>query len=169
MSGPETRLTKVFLKAFGSSSPADMVEGIVTGKLRVTAALAPLIIEAAQQDDDAARQAVQWAAESLANLAKGAIRQLSLAGQHFEVVLSGSFFKAGEIIIAPMKKSVLRLAPYADLHLLDLSPVCGGILLAMETDKGLTTEEREEVKANMKSGFEKNLFQIPAKANKTGG
>ena len=90
-----------------------MVEGIVTGKLRVTA-LAPLIIETAQQDDEAARQAVLWAAESLANLAKGAIRQLGLVGQHFEVVLSGSFFKAGEIIIAPMKKSILRLAPYAD-------------------------------------------------------
>ena len=146
MSGPETRLTKLFLKTFGSDSLADMVEGIVTGKLRVTAALAPLIIETAQQDDDAARQVVQWAAESLANLAKGAIRQLGLVGQHFEVVLSGSFFKAGGIIIAPMKKSVLRLAPYADFHLLDLPPVCGGVLLAMEIDRGLTTEERKEVK-----------------------
>ena len=93
MSGPETRLTKLFLKTFGSSSLDEMVEGIVTGKLRVTAALAPLIIETAQQDDEAARQAVQWAAESLANLAKGAIRQLGLVGQHFEVVLSGSFLR----------------------------------------------------------------------------
>jgi len=70
-----------------------MVEGIVTGKLRVTAALAPLIIETAQQDDEVARQTVQWAAESLANLAKGAIRQLGLVGQHFEVVLSGVSLK----------------------------------------------------------------------------
>ena len=159
MSGPETRLTKLFLKTFGSASLADMVEGIVTGKLRVTAALAPLIIETAQQDDEAARQAVQWAAESLANLAKGAIRQLGLVGQHFEVVLSGSFFKAGGIIIEPMKKSVLRLAPYADFHLLDLLPVCGGVLLAMEMDRDLTTEERKEVKEKMRIGFEKNLIE----------
>lgn len=168
MSGPETRLTKLFLKTFGSNSLAEMVEGIVTGKLRVTAALAPLIIEAAQQDDEAARQAVQWAGESLANLAKGAIRQLGLVGQHFEVVLSGSFFKAGEIIIAPMKKSVLRLAPYADFHLLDLPPVCGGALLAMATDQDLTTEERKEVKEKMKIGINKDLSQKPIEMNKAG-
>jgi len=168
MSGPETRLTKLFLKTFGSTSLADMVEGIVTGKLRVTAALAPLIIETAQQDDEVARQAVQWAAESLANLAKGAIRQLGLVGQHFEVVLSGSFFKAGEIIIAPLKKSVLRLAPYADFHLLDLPPVCGGALLAMETDWDLTAEERKEVKGKMRIEIEKNRFQMPTESNKAG-
>jgi N-acetylglucosamine kinase-like BadF-type ATPase len=154
MSGPETRLSKLFLKTFNSSSLADLVEGIVSGKLRVTASLAPLIIETAQQDDEAARQAVQWAAESLADLAKGAIRQLGLVGQHFEVVLSGSFFKAGEIIIAPMKKSILRLAPFADLHLLDLPPVCGGVLLAMEADGGLSIEERREVQGKMKLWFE---------------
>jgi N-acetylglucosamine kinase-like BadF-type ATPase len=165
MSGPETRLTRLFLKTFGSSSLDEMVEGSVTGKLRVTAALAPLIIETAQQDDDAARQAVQWAAESLANLTKGAIRQLGLVGQHFEVVLSGSFFKAGEIIIAPMKKSVLRLAPYADFHILDLPPVCGGVLLAMEADRELTTEERKEVKQTMRVGFEKILIKKPIEIN----
>ncbi len=155
MSGPETRLSKLFLKTFGSASFADLVEGIVTGKLRVTAALAPLIIETAQQDDEVARQAVQWAAECLANLAKGAIRQLGLIGQPFEVVLSGSFFKAGEIIIAPMKKSVLRLAPYAKFCLLDLPPVCGGVLLAMEGDGGVTVTERKEVKGKMMRWFEK--------------
>jgi N-acetylglucosamine kinase-like BadF-type ATPase len=160
MSGPETRLTKLFLKTFGSSTLADLVEGIVGGKLRVTAALAPLIIETAQQDDEPARQAVQWAAESLANLAKGAIRQLGLVGQHFEVVLSGSFFKAGEIIISPMKKSILRLAPYAEFHLLDLPPVCGGALLAMEADGGLTNEERKEVQEKMKRWLEKVSWGI---------
>lgn len=158
MSGPETRLTKLFLRTFGSSSLADLVEGIVTGKIRVTATLAPQIIETAQQDDETARQVVQWAAESLANLAKGAIRQLGLVGQTFEVILSGSFFKAGEIIIAPMKKSVLRLAPYAEFHLLDLQPVCGGALLAMEADEGLTNDERKDVKEKMKGWFEKSSF-----------
>jgi len=160
-SGPETRLTALFLKTFGSSSLAELVEGMVTGKLRVTAALAPLIIETAQQDDEAARQAVLWAAESLANLAKGAIRQLGLVGQHFEVVLSGSFFKAGEIIIAPMKKSVLRLAPYADFHVLEIPPVCGGVLLAMEMDKDLSAEDRKDVKEKMRNWIEDPLIQRP--------
>ena len=153
MSGPETRLTDLFLKAFGAPSLADLVEGIVLGKHRVTAALAPRIIEVAQQDDEAAKQAVLWAADCLANLAKGAIRQLGLAGQPFEVVLSGSFFKAGEIIITPMKKSVLRLAPYAAFHILELPPVCGGALLAMEVEGGLTVEERKQVKVNMRRWF----------------
>ena len=57
-----------------------------------------------------------------------------------------------------MKKSVLRLAPYADFHILDLPPVCGGVLLAMEADRELTTEERKEVKQTMRVGFEKILI-----------
>ncbi len=158
MSGPETRLSKLFMRTFRSSSLAELVEGIVTGRHRVTAALAPQIIEIAQQEDQAARQAVQWAAESLANLAKGAIRQLGLAGQPFEVVLSGSFFKAGNIIIEPLKKSVLRLAPDANFHILDLPPVCGGVLLAMELDRDLTTEERKEIKERIKYWFSNNPF-----------
>ena len=155
MRGPETRLTRLFLKTFGSSSLAELVEGIVTGRHRVTAALAPHIIEVAQQNDPAAQDAVRWAAESLADLAKGAIRQLGLIGQPCEVVLSGSFFKAGDIIIAPLKRSVLRLAPFASFHLLDLPPVCGGALLAIEEDRGVTILERKEIKNKMKEYFNK--------------
>jgi N-acetylglucosamine kinase-like BadF-type ATPase len=150
MSGPETRLTNLFMNAFGASTLPELVEGMVLGKNRVTAALAPRIIELAQQDDEAARQAVLWAAECLANLAKGAIRQLRLVGKPFEIVLSGSFFKAGEIIINPMKKSVLRLAPYAAFHILQLPPVCGGVLLAMEEDENVSIEDRKRIKENMK-------------------
>ncbi len=156
MSGPETRLTKLFMKTFSASSLADLVEGIVLGKHRITANLAPQIIELALQDDAAAKQTVLWAAECLANLAKGAIRQLGLTGRPFEVVLSGSFFKAGEIIIAPLKKSVLRLAPYAAFSILELPPVCGGVLMAMEEDGEVTIEERKEVKRNLKRWFEKD-------------
>ena len=153
MSGPETRLTNLFLNAFGAPTLAELVEGIVLGRYRVTAALAPRIIELAQQGDEAAEQAALWAAECLANLAKGAIRQLHLVGKPFEVVLSGSFFKAGDIIINPMKESVLRLAPYAAFHTLELPPVCGGCLLAMEEDRGVTIEDRKMVKGNMQEWF----------------
>ena len=162
MSGPETRLTDLFLEAFGAPTLADLVEGIVSGKHRITAALAPGIIEVARQGDGAANLAVLWAAESLANLARGAIRQLGLADQPFEIVLSGSFFKAGDIIIAPMQESVLRLAPYATFHTLELPPVCCGALLAMEEDEGVSVEERKRIKEQLREWFKDEGKSTPA-------
>ena len=156
MSGLETRLTDLFLEVFDAPNLADLVEGIVLGRHRVTATLAPRIIEIAHQGDEAAKQTVLWASDCLAKLAKGAIRQLGLLGQPFEVVLSGNFFKAGEVIIKPLQESVLQLAPYATFHILELPPVCGGALLAMEEDGGVTKEERKEIKNTLKLWFDQN-------------
>jgi N-acetylglucosamine kinase-like BadF-type ATPase len=149
MAGPETRLVHLFHKAFNTQSLSELVEGIVLGRFRVTASLAPGVIELAQQDDFCAREAVLWAADCLARLAKGAIRQLGLSGKPFELVLSGSFFKAGDILLAPFKRSVLNLAPQAEIRLLDLPPVCGGVLLAMEQQRDIAEEKRAEVLKNI--------------------
>ena len=77
-----------------------------------------------------ATEAVRWAAGKLADPPLAA-RQLELQDQAFEIVLSGSFFKAGEILIAPIKEKILEIAPYAEFRLLDIPPVCGGVIMAI--------------------------------------
>ncbi|HUV16673.1 MAG TPA: BadF/BadG/BcrA/BcrD ATPase family protein [Pelolinea sp.] len=158
--GPETLLTKLFMEQFGVPSLAELVEGIVLRRYPVTAELAPRIFEVAAQGDQATNDAVLWAAGRLAKLAVGAIRQLDLQDQAFEIVLSGSFFKAGDILISPMKEAVLSVAPLAEFKLLDMPPVCGGILLAMEQAGGLSQEKRGFVNKTMRIWFEGLMKQF---------
>jgi hypothetical protein len=48
------------------------------------------------------------------------------------VVLVGSLFQMGEMLIAPLREVIHSEAPYARLIRLSVPPVVGGILLAMD-------------------------------------
>lgn len=146
--GPETRITPLFIESFGAGSLADMVEGLVLRRYPVTADLAPSIIEVALEGDEQANQAVRWAAEKLADLAVGAARQLQLQDQPFEIVLSGSFYKAGEILTTPMKAKVLLAVSYAEFRMLDILPVCGAVIMAMHQTISLSPEKRRILISN---------------------
>jgi len=140
-SGPETKLTALFMQVFDANNPADLVEGMVLRRYPVTAELAPKILDVAREGDAPANEAVRWAAGKLADLAIGAARQLELQDQAFEIVLSGSFFKAGEILIAPMKEKILHIAPRAEFRVLDIPPVCGGVIMAMLESHSIEVRE----------------------------
>jgi N-acetylglucosamine kinase-like BadF-type ATPase len=129
--GPETQLTDLFMETFDAESLAELVEGMVLRRYPVTAELAPCIFDVARAGDEPAYEAVRWAAGKLGDLAISAARQLDLQEQSFEIVLAGSFFKAGEILIAPMKEKILQAAPLAEFFVLDIPPVCGGVMMAM--------------------------------------
>ena len=155
MRGPKTRITDLFLDHFRAVSRDDLVEGLVRRRFRLAADLAPDIIQLAETGDTAARACVQWASAKLARLAEGAINQLDLRNLPFELVLSGSFFKAGDILITPLTHAIHAIAPYAEVKNLDMPPVCGGILLAMEIS-GKDLANREKIRDKLKiffSGF----------------
>ena len=52
--------------------------------------------------------------------------------KEFEVVLVGSIYEMGEMIISPMREVIISEAPKAQLVRLSSPPVVGGVLLAME-------------------------------------
>jgi hypothetical protein len=60
------------------------------------------------------------------------IRQLGIKALEFEVVLVGSLYDMGEMLIAPMRTVITSEAPLACLVRLSSPPVVGGVLLAME-------------------------------------
>ena len=153
--GPETRLTDLFMETFDAESLAELVEGMVLRRYPVTAKLAPCIFDVARAGDEPANEAVRWAAGKLADLAIGAARQLDLQEQPFEIVLSGSFFKAGKILIDPMKEKILLVAKHAEFRLLDIPPVCGAVIMAMIKSGSVEVERFEEIKNQFRDYFDR--------------
>jgi N-acetylglucosamine kinase-like BadF-type ATPase len=152
--GPETRLTGLFMETFGADSLSDLVEGMVLRRYPVTAKLAPSILDVAREGDESANEAVRWAAQKLADLAIGAARQLDLQERPFEIVLSGSFFKAGEILMAPMKEKILKDAPLAEFFVLKIPPVCGGVMMAMIMSGSVEAKRIEQIKNQFRDYFQ---------------
>lgn len=141
--GPETRLAEVFVAHTQAADVADFLERFSVGALPVTPAAAPLVIEAARAGDAVAAECVAWAGRGLADLALGVVRQLELQASSFEVVLIGSLFQAGEVLLAPLSAALAGGAPGARLVPLEAPPVIGGVVLALQR-AGLATGAARE-------------------------
>jgi hypothetical protein len=79
-----------------------------------------------------ARGLYEWAGRELGEMANGVIRQLDFQPLEFDVVLSGSMFEGGPMLIEPMRAVILSEAPRARLVRLDVPPVIGAVMLGME-------------------------------------
>ena len=130
--GPKTHLTDEFLELTGAKDIPGLLEGIEIGKYSISSDHAPLVFKAATQGDPIALSIIQWAGNELGQTAVSVIRQLNIEQQEFEVVLVGSVYDMGEMIIAPMRLVIASEAPKAKLIRLASPPVVGGVLLAME-------------------------------------
>jgi N-acetylglucosamine kinase-like BadF-type ATPase len=130
--GPATQLTPALINYLGATDVVDMLHGLATDRLRIDAAAAPLIFEVAAQGDAVAIDLIRWAGRELGELAKAVIRQLHFAALEFDVVLVGSMFNGGSLLIDPLRESIAELAPSARLARLQALPVVGAVLLGME-------------------------------------
>jgi len=129
--GPKTALSAAFVAQAGAADATDLLAGLVRDRYRLSPAAAPLVFDIAAQGDAVAQEIITWAGRELASLAVGVIRQLNLASETFDVVLSGSLYKGGEPLIAPMRQAIQAVAPGANLVRLTAPPVVGGVLLGM--------------------------------------
>ena len=130
--GPPTALTDAFCRLVGASSDADLLEGLSQGWYDIGAAAAPLVFQAAEVGDPVALGVVRWAATELASLANGVIRQLNLEDKTFDVVLVGSMYNGGPLLLEPMQAAVQAVAPGARFVRLTVPPVVGAVLLGMQ-------------------------------------
>lgn len=130
--GPETSLTQAFITSSGAAGIEDLLEGLVLGRYVMKAEHALLVIGAAYNGDQAARQIVEWAGRELGALAVSVIRQLDFQPLEFDLVLVGSLFDAGPLLLEPMQQVVHAEAPGARFVRLSAPPVVGGVLLGME-------------------------------------
>jgi N-acetylglucosamine kinase-like BadF-type ATPase len=130
--GPATQLTPAMIRYTGVRDAAELLHGLAEDRIHFDAAAAPLVFEVAAQGDPVANDVIRWAGRELGELAKAVIRQLHFEALDFDVVLLGSMFNGGSMLIDPMRETIHELAPGARLVRLNAPPVVGAVLLGME-------------------------------------
>lgn len=144
---PPTALSKAFVEHVGAKGLEDLVHGYTAEYYQIDAQAAPLVFQVAEQGDPIASDLVRWAGHELGEMANAVIRQLKFEEMEFEVVLIGSMFKSGEILISPVREKVHAIAPKAKLIRTDVRPVIGAALLGMEAaGLSLSDGRRDQVK-----------------------
>ena len=93
------------------------------------ASMAEWVAITASNGDNVAQQIMRHAGEELGLLAISVIRQLQIDGE-FRIALTGGVFRAGEIVIEPMKQKVQSIAPSAQLTSPLYPPVLGAVFMA---------------------------------------
>ena len=130
--GPATQLTAAFLRHTGAHDLADLLEGVLQHKYELDSEAAPLVFQVAEAGDVVANEVIRWAGCELGEMATAVIRQLGFEKSDFDVILTGSMFDGGSLLIEPMRQTVHALAPGARLVRLAAPPVVGAVLLGME-------------------------------------
>lgn len=130
--GPKTRLTQMMMAFTGVETEFALIEGLATDQLNLPPILAKDIFQLAQEGDLVASEIVNKSAHELALNVNAVIQQIDLQKQHFDLVMIGSIFKAGEPFIRPFRETVKSFAPHANLIFLSTPPVIGSVLLAAD-------------------------------------
>jgi N-acetylglucosamine kinase-like BadF-type ATPase len=130
--GPHTQLTPILIHHLGARSLEDLLEGVCEGYYELKASAAPLVFQAAAGGDPVAHEILRWAGSELGELANSVIRQLEFESLDFEVILVGSLYDGGPLLVDPMRQTIHHLAPGARLLRLTAAPVVGAVLLGME-------------------------------------
>ncbi|NIM93107.1 MAG: hypothetical protein GTO18_05280 [Anaerolineales bacterium] len=133
--GPPTSITHILLEKTGASTVEELLEGLSLFRYEVGGEVAPLIVQAAEDGDSVAYNIIQWAGEQLGALVIGVIRQLDFQNETFDIVQMGGVFKAGRMLTGPFHASVTQVAPGARFVPLNVPPVVGAVLLAMEQEE----------------------------------
>ncbi len=131
--GPATRLTEGFLTRLGLSAPAELVARIYRGKLdrMALAALAPVVLEAADAGDEVAAGVADVQARALARSAAAAARKLGLEAGPVPLALSGGVFLASATYRERFTQALRALAVEAGPVDLVRDPAEGAVRLAM--------------------------------------
>ena len=148
---PKTALTDAMIDFVGAKNIEDLLRGYTEFEYEVGAEAAPIVFKLAEQGDEVALELVRWAGVELGELANSVIRQLDFEPLAFDVVLTGSMFKGGEMLIGPMRETIHELAPNARFVNLDVPPVIGAAIIGMEAGRlNATKEIRERMKESMR-------------------
>ena len=129
---PPTKLTQIFLEATGAKDEEDLMEGLSHDHYHLFPYIAIEITNAAREGDQAALEVIRWSGEELGWLAVSVARQIEMENEEVEIVQSGSVFKAGELIIEPMRDIIMKNVPKAKMIRLDGPPVVGPLMLGMQ-------------------------------------
>ena len=150
--GPKTKLADALVEYVGAKDLDDLIRGYTTYEYRIGAEAAPIVFRVAQHGDPVARELIHWAGSELGEIANAVIRQLEFENLSFDVVLTGSMFEGGSMLIEPMRETIHTLAPKARLVRLTTPPVLGAVMLGMEAGElPVTSAIRNTLKKTVSS------------------
>ncbi|HIH95923.1 MAG TPA: hypothetical protein HA348_00275 [Thermoplasmata archaeon] len=129
-----TRLTFRLKEYFGIEKIEEILNIVYEQGLKTKeiAALAPIVMKEAESGDEVSRGIVVDAAKELALLAKAVSKGLGMQHGSFEIALLGSVFKAGPVILDPLKKEIRNCIPNARMTLPSIEPVQGAVKIALK-------------------------------------
>ena len=130
--GPATALADALVQHVGAKDLEDLMRGYTTYEYHVGAEAAPIVFRVAADGDPVARELLNWAGYELGEMANAVIRQLEFEKLAFDVVMAGSMFEGGPMLIEPMRETIHKFAPQARLVRLNVPPVIGAVILGME-------------------------------------
>ena len=149
--GPATRLSQAFIQYVGALDFDDLMDGINTGRYSIRASAAPLVFQTALTGDAVAVETIRWVGNELGEMVGAVVRQLDFEELDFDLVMVGSMFRGGPLLIDAMIQRVHATAPGAHLVYLTVPPVVGALLLGMEQN-GL--KPGPEIRACLAKTFE---------------
>jgi N-acetylglucosamine kinase-like BadF-type ATPase len=132
-SGPETALAPALCRALGVGDLDQLFESIKRRGLVPGAALARLVLEAAADGDEVARDLLAEQGRSLADEVLGVARRLRMLDEPFELVIAGSVHLAGSPALDDaFSGRVGERAPHAQIVPLRERAVIGAGRLALD-------------------------------------
>ena len=159
--GPMTKLVDALIEYVGAKDLDDLIRGYTTSEYQVGAEAAPIVFRVAEEGDQVARDLICWAGTELGELANAVIRQLEFENLSFDVVMTGSMYEGGPMLIEPMRETILQLAPKARLVRLKSPPVLGAVMLGMEASGLAVTPSIRSNMANTVSSIRTVSMRLP--------
>jgi N-acetylglucosamine kinase-like BadF-type ATPase len=130
--GPATSLSEAACVYFNVTSPDDLSLAIYAPSMthEHIAGFGRPVVEAAQQRDEVARAIIVEAGRELGKAAVAVIRRLQMQRERFQVAYVGGVFKAGELILSPLRQVINGVAGQAYLAPPHLSPAIAAAHMA---------------------------------------
>ncbi len=158
--GPATALSDRLIRLVGAADVADLLEGVSRWRYNLFPLVADVVqalMEEADSGDGAAREIVLRAGRELGGGAVVVIRRLGMEDEEFDLVLAGGLFRsASPLLLDTLRGTVQAVAPGARPVRLDVPPVVGGVLLAMDAVGWAVTPE---VRRRLEEGARRHLPQ----------
>ncbi len=125
-----TRLAELVLPALALASWDDLIEHVAQHADDVFPLLFPVVIDAASSGDGPAHEILLEGAAALARLAETVIRRLNLQDTQFVLAKSGGVFSRTALLEGPLDHALWKIAPRAEISVLNESPAVGAARLA---------------------------------------
>lgn len=115
--GPRTSLVEAACDFFRVAAPEDLATAVYAPSItnQRIAGFGRQVIEAARRRDAVSREILDAAGRELAQSVGAVIRKLRMQRERFAVGYVGGVFKAGELILEPLREELVAVAPGARL------------------------------------------------------